>query len=138
MIEKYQQNVRDNICKERVRLSWSYGKLARAVTRAGVAMERNVPWDIEQGTYSVSFEELVAFAQVFQRPIDFFFTDPRLHIVLGRKEKLTLARALFDTFSTKHEKWDEEAWIELAEEIAPAVEGLFVESLPQEPQPISA
>jgi transcriptional regulator with XRE-family HTH domain len=137
MIETYQQNVRENISQERKRLQWSYGKLARHVTRAGVQMERNVPWDIEQGTYTVTFEELIAFAKVFQRPVEFFFTDPRMHIVLGPKEMEKLAKALFETFAMRHEEWDEKAWIELAEEIAPTIEHLF-DPVPEEHQPISA
>jgi hypothetical protein len=135
MIEQFQQNVRDNISQERRRLSWSYGKLSRMVTRAGLQMERNVPWDIEQGTYFVTLEELAVFARVFQRPMEYFFLDPRLHIKFGETEIEKLARALFDMFSTKHEDWDPDAWIPMAEDLAPTVESIFEESLQSQPIP---
>jgi transcriptional regulator with XRE-family HTH domain len=65
-------NVADHVRLEREMRGWSTAELARQVTAAGCPLSQSAVWRIESGDppRKISVDELVAFAKVFDKPID--------------------------------------------------------------------
>ena len=71
-------NVAAHVRFERELRGWSTAELARYVTEAGCPMSQSAVWRIESGEprRKISVDELIAFAKVFDKSIDYLLQPP--------------------------------------------------------------